>query len=373
MPAPEEIARVVAGVVAPAAAGGDRLARFPRAAVNTLGRKGVLGMTASRRLGGGGRGLAEAARVVEQVARVCGGTATVLRAHFAAVAVLEAHGDTAVRAEVAAGRHLSTLALFDARPGRRLLAPEGSSHRHGGVVDLHGRKAWVVSAGEADSYVWAGRPAASRGPATLWFVPGHAPGLLVPDHDGGIGLRASAATTVLADPVRVPETNNLGADGDGAEVVLDLALPWFLGLGAAVALGLAEGAIAETAAQLAAGRCGSGDPRADLARMRLRADAVRVLQDDAFATFSWDPAHALPKLFHLCLASAEAVTAVTEQAMKLCEGAAFSGDGGIERRFRDARANCALEPAVDTVVGLAARMTADFAAPAGIGELDPAR
>jgi hypothetical protein len=28
---------------------------------------------------------------------------------------------------------------------------------------------------------------------------------------------------------------------------------------------------------------------------------------------------------------------------------------------------------VDTVVGLAARMTADFAATAGIGELDPAR
>ncbi|WP_326835670.1 acyl-CoA dehydrogenase family protein [Amycolatopsis rhabdoformis] len=347
MPSVEEISRVVASAVAPGAAEADRLARFPRAAMAALSRKGVLALTASRRLGGGGHGLAEAARVVEVVARSCASTATVLRSHFAAVAVLEAHADQSVRAELAGGRHLSTLALSDAAPGSRLLAPDGVASAHGGVVDLAGRKTGVVAAGEADSYVWSSRPAGGRGAATLWFVPGHAPGLFVPASVGGLGLRASAATTVCADPVQLPENTVLGRDGDGADVVLDLALPWFLGLGAAVALGLAETAIERVAA------VDSGAAQADLARMRLRASAVRVLAADAFATSSWDPAHALPRFFHLWLSAGEAVTAITEVALRLCS--AYPGDSVVERCFRDARAHCALEPTVDTVVDLAAR------------------
>ncbi|MGW4488276.1 acyl-CoA dehydrogenase family protein [Amycolatopsis sp. NPDC004368] len=345
MPSVEEISRTVAGTVAPAAAESDRLARFPRASVAALSRKGVLAMTASRRLGGGGHGLAEAARVVEVVARSCASTATVLRSHFAAVAVLEAHADQSVRADLAAGHHLSTLALSDAAPGSRLLAPDGVASAHGGVVDLVGRKAGVIAAGEADSYVWSTRPASGRGAATLWFVPGHAPGLFVPAPGGGLGLRGTSATTVCADPVQLPENTILGHDGEGAEVVLDLALPWFLGLGAAVALGLAEAAIERVA--------GSDPARTELARMRLRASAVRVLAADAFATCSWDPAHALPKFFHLWLAAGEAVTAITEAALR--QSSAYPGDSVLERCFRDARAHCALEPTVDTVVDLAAR------------------
>ncbi|MEC3980465.1 acyl-CoA dehydrogenase family protein [Amycolatopsis sp. H20-H5] len=346
----EELARTIAAVVEPAAYRADQLGRFPREAVKALGRKGILGMTASRRLGGGGGGLADASRVVEQVAASCAGTATVLRSHFSAVAVLEAHADFALRKDIASGQHLSTLALFDAGPDRRLLSPTGTAWRHGGVVDLNARKAWVISAGEADSYVWSSRPLGAHGPATLWLVPGYAPGLLVPADHGGIGLRASSSTTVCADPVQVPEANLLGVDGDATDAVLDLALPWFLGLGAAVALGLMEGAIAAARAQ-ADGR----GARTELARMRLRADAVRVLHDDALGAFAWHPGQALHKLFQLALASAEGVVAVTDLAMKLCEDAAFRRDVGIERRFRDARASCAIEPTVETVLEFAAR------------------
>ncbi|MFD9958214.1 acyl-CoA dehydrogenase family protein [Amycolatopsis sp. NPDC059020] len=353
----EEVARIVASAVDPAAATADQLARFPRGAVTTLGRKGVLGMPAARRLGGGGHGLAETARVVERVAVSCAGTATVLRSHFAAAAVLDVHGTPEVRADLAAGRHLSTLAVFDAGPDRLFLSPEGTARGHGGVVDLYARKAWVISAGEADSYVWSSRPSGGRGASTLWFVPGQAPGLLVPADRGGIGLRASAATTVRADPVRVPETNRLGESGAGADLVLDLALPWFLGLGSAVALGIMEGVLAAVSAELRGRPRDRGDVRAELTRMRLRANAVRVLHDEALSTFGWDPARALPKLFHLCLASAEAVIAVTDQAMKLCDQAAFRGDVGIERRFRDARAHCAVEPTVDTVLAVAAALS----------------
>lgn len=75
-----DLTRITRTLVAPAAVDTDRRHRFPRAAVQAFGRAGILGMTVPRGLGGGGgQGLAEASRVVEEVARHCGGTATARR------------------------------------------------------------------------------------------------------------------------------------------------------------------------------------------------------------------------------------------------------------------------------------------------------
>ncbi|XVV08121.1 hypothetical protein ACQPW3_10100 [Actinosynnema sp. CA-248983] len=60
--------------------------------------------------------------------------------------------------------------------------------------------------------------------------------------------------------------------GEGFDALVHHVLPWHVVLGAAVGLGITEGAIG--AAERVA-------PRATAVRMRLRADAVRVLHDDA--------------------------------------------------------------------------------------------
>jgi alkylation response protein AidB-like acyl-CoA dehydrogenase len=129
--------------------------------------------------------------------------------------------------------------------------------------------------------------------------------------------------------------------------VIHDALPWFMILGASVALGLMEGAIA--AAQQQAG------PQKDLTRMRLRTDAVRVLHEDALAATGWEPERARRKTCQLTLAAAEAVVTVTDLAMKVCGDAAFKRDLGIERRFRDARAATAIEPTAESALELAGR------------------
>ncbi|HWO68119.1 MAG TPA: acyl-CoA dehydrogenase family protein [Umezawaea sp.] len=340
-----DLTRITRTVVAPAAVETDRAHRFPRAAVQAFGRAGILGMTVPRGLGGGGQGLAEASRVVEEVARHCGGTATVLRSHFAAVAVLNRHGDRGLRTEVAAGTHLSTLAVFQAGD---LLTPTGAAEQRGDVVSLRDRKTWVVSAGEADSYVWSSPPVEAKGMSTLWLVSGQAPDLLVPAVHDGIGLRGGASTTVWADPVRVPASCRLGEDGAGLDTVLHDALPWFALLGSSVALGLMEGALAATLEH-------RRDRTADLARMRLRTDAVRVLHDDAVAAHGWEPDRARRKVCQLTLAATDALLTVTDLAMKLCGDAAFRRDTGVERRFRDARAATAVEPTAESVLDLVAR------------------
>ncbi|MGW6259081.1 acyl-CoA dehydrogenase family protein [Streptomyces sp. NPDC055085] len=258
------LSAVLADVVAPAAEVAGEQGRFPRAAVTALGRAGLLGLTAATADGGGGRGCAEAAEVVARTARVCPATAAVLTSHFAAVTALGVYGSPWLRGEIAAGRHLATLALGDVGPeghlvdagaGRRHLSPGGGGSaavRSGGVVALRARRRSVVAAGEADSYLWSsealetsrptapralsGRPGRTdRGGVTLWVVPAHAPELFVPARPDGGGLRGSGSSTVCADPVLVPADAMLGPDGGGGDIVLAVVRPWLLELTAALA------------------------------------------------------------------------------------------------------------------------------------------
>lgn len=328
--------QVIRTVIEPAAEAVDRNGTFPRAAVKALG--GLLGMTMSRSVGGRGCGLAEVSDVVERIAQACAGTATVLQSHFAAAVALDRLGDRALRTSIAAGGHLTTVAVFG--PGQHFVLPEGrATARRGDVVDLRDRKSGVVAAGEADSYLWSSTPLAAHGTTTLWLVPASAPGLLVPVARPGIGLRGNAATTVWADPAHVPSDCLLGEDGQGFDTVVHRVLPWYVVLGAAVAMGIMSAAI--TAAT-------PHTPPTDLLRMRLRADAVRVLHDDALASVDWEPDRARRKLCQLALHTADALTTITDQAMNPADPAA-------ERHFRDARALSAHPPTADAYIDFTAR------------------
>ncbi|WP_405824130.1 acyl-CoA dehydrogenase family protein [Streptomyces sp. NBC_01390] len=232
------LAEVLARAVAPCAQVAGTEGRFPRGAVTAFGATGLLGLTVSTEFGGAGLGLAEAAEVVARTARVCPATAAVLRSHYTAVAVIESYGSPWVRGEIAAGRHLSSLALVEDDTGAQeteadLLAPRGTAVRSGGVVALRARKCRVVAAGEADSYVWSARSLGVPDGVSLWGVPAHAPDLFVPARPDGAGPPGSGTSTVFADPVLVPADAGLGADGGGRDIVLRTILPWLLELRAA--------------------------------------------------------------------------------------------------------------------------------------------
>jgi isovaleryl-CoA dehydrogenase len=357
------LARVIDEVVAPNAARIDATGDFPRANVDALGAAGLLGMASAVEVGGPGLGLDAAAMVVERLAAVCGSTAMVVLMHFAATAVIEAHGPRDVREAIARGTHLTTLAFSEVGSRSHFWAPLGTASRDGNNVRLEATKSWVTSAGEADSYVWSSQPLAADGPMTLWLVPGHAPGLAVLGAFDGLGLRGNASSPVRADGVAVPASVMLGDDGAGLDVALATALPWFLVCNAAASIGTMRAVNAETLAHLRSTRLTHLDQtlaqqsasRAQLARMQITTDATAALLGDTLQALTSGREDAMLRVLEVKAAASEAAIEVTDRAMTVCGGAAFRKELGIERRFRDARAARVMAPTTDALLDFVGR------------------
>jgi alkylation response protein AidB-like acyl-CoA dehydrogenase len=61
------------------------------------------------------------------------------------------------------------------------------------------------------------------------------------------------------------------------------------------------------------------------------------------------------RVLEIKAAAAESSLVVTDLAMKVCGGAAFRNEIGIERRFRDARAARVMAPTTDALLDFVGR------------------
>ncbi|MGH2588027.1 MAG: acyl-CoA dehydrogenase family protein [Dehalococcoidia bacterium] len=354
----DTVERIAVEVVAPMAVDVDRDGAFPRAALDALSAAGLLGLVSARETGGIGHGHRAAAVVVERLARECASTAMVLCMHYAAAAVIEAHGPRDVREAIATGRHVTTLAFSEAGSRSHFWAPLGTAQGNGdGRVRLDARKSFATSAGEADSYVWSSRPLAAEGPSTIWLVPADAPNLEVPAPFEGLGLRGNASAPVTANGAELSATAMLGADGGGFDIMMGIVLPYFQVMSAAVSLGIMEAATAKAAAHVAGtsfehlGQSIADLPtvRAYVARMRIATDMTRAFLDDTLDALESGRDDAMLRVLECKAAAGESATVVTDLAMRVCGGAAFRREVGVERHFRDARAATVMAPTTDVL------------------------
>jgi alkylation response protein AidB-like acyl-CoA dehydrogenase len=353
----KSIDEVATTVIAVNAESVDKEGTFPEASIAALGKIGALGILSAKDVGGLGLGARAAAAAVERVARECGSTAMVLCMHLCGAAVLEAFAPTDVRKAAATGKHLSTLAFSEAGSRSHFWAPIGTAEQKGGSVVLNAKKSFVTSAHHATAYVWSSKPAAGNAPSTLWLVPANTPGLRVASHFDGLGLRGNDSAPVVAEGVTLPESARLGEDGKGFDIMLGVVLPLFNVMSAAVALGLMETAIFRTAEHAKGSRFEhAGSTIADLptvrayiARMRVKADMTRALLDDTLTAMEGGRADAVLRVLESKAAAGETSTEVLDLAMRVCGGAAFRKDVGIERMFRDARASTVMAPTTDVL------------------------
>lgn len=348
----EALERVIQEVVAPLAVETDKTAAFPRRQLDALSKAGLLGLISATEVGGLGLGHRAAADVVGKLARSCASTAMVVCMHYAGTAVIEAHGPREVREAIARGQHLTTLAFSEAGSRSHFWAPTScASAEH----KLDAQKSWVTSAGQADSYVWSSKPVAAEGASTIWLVDAKAPGLSIPRPFEGLGLRGNHSAPITAQGVA--PIAMLGADAGGFDIMMGVVLPYFQIMNAAFSLGTMEAAVAKAAAHCGAARFEHLSQalaelptiRAYLAKARIQTDMAGALLADTLNALESGREDTMLRVLECKAAAGEAALEVTDFAMRVCGGAAYRNDVGVERHFRDARAASVMAPTSDVL------------------------
>jgi alkylation response protein AidB-like acyl-CoA dehydrogenase len=357
---------IASRVLAPSAEQNDKAGRFSTEAVKSLGESGLLGLLLPANFGGAGLGPRTFAVVTATLAEADASVAMVYLMHILGTATISAARPSAARAltpilqEIAAGRHLSTLAFSEAGSRSHFWAPVSRAHRNGDGVRISAKKSWVTSAGHAQSYVVSALAPEGAGPtdSTLYLLAAGTRGLSVAGPWDGLGLRANASAPVVLDDCQVPSDFQLTDDSAGFPVMLNVVLPLFNLGSAAVALGLSRAAVSGTTSHLKNAKfehlgqsLGESLPtlRAQLATMQIETDGLSARIDDLIDHLETPRETTMLRVLECKAAAGEVAISVTSAAMRICGGAAFSKHLNVERLFRDAHAGAVMAPTVDVL------------------------
>jgi alkylation response protein AidB-like acyl-CoA dehydrogenase len=355
-------ARQLAGsVLASNAASVDRDGRYPAESIEALGKSGLLGLCVDADHGGRGGSPRMFAAVTEELAMACPSTAMIYVMHVTATQAIAASSVLASRDEllraIAGGRHLTTLAFSEKGSRSQFWAPVSRLEESNGSYITSASKSWVTAADHADSYVSSAQKPDATSPleSTVYLVRRTSKGVNITSGFDGLGLRGNDSAPVALDRIEVKKSDLISNQGEGANTMLQVVLPWFSIGTAAMANGISRAAVTRTADHLAGtGFDHDGTKLRDLPVLRARIADRSTRSEQSRALLGLTLTHveqgseAAPLyVLESRLAALEAVLAVTDLAMKACGGAAFSRQVGVERLFRDARAGWVMAPTAD--------------------------
>ena len=83
--------------------------------------------------------------------------------------------------------------------------------------------------------------------------------------------------------------------------------------------------------------------------MQIKTDMVRGLLLDTLDALESGRPDTMLRVLEIKAAAGETATEVTDLAMRVCGGAAFRKEVGVERNFRDARAATVMAPTTDVL------------------------
>lgn len=353
--------RLVETLVAPRAAEIDAQCQWPREAMNAFGEAGLLGLHVPLQHGGQGQGLLALSVLTETIARACPSSAMCFGMHCVATAVIAAkatrHQQNHYLREIAAGRHVTSLALSEAGSGAHFYLPQTSLIEAGDSYRLNGTKQFITSGGQADSYVVStrARDDGASGDFSCVILDRDSEGMQWLDPWQGFGMRGNSSRGLRLDDVKVPRANLLGEPGDQVWYVFEVVAPYFLMAMAGAYLGIAQAALDAAGEQLRMRQYAhSSESLRDVETLRVRYAEMWIslektrglVREAAYLGDSGSP-DALPFILASKADAGETAVELSNQAMTLCGGAAYRANSRVAQLLRDARASHVMAPTTD--------------------------
>ena len=334
--------------LAPNAAEVDDKGVFAQQQYDALVEAGFAAPGIPEQYGGDGADAIASAIIMEEVARVCASSSTVISSNELGTVPLLKYGSEEQRkrylSEVASGKALFGYALSEADAGSDPAALKCRADEDGDSFILNGVKAWVTEAGEAKYLVVFAvtDPDDPRHRISALMVHADDPGISYGAPEHKMGIRGSVTREVVFKSTCIPKERVIGRRGHGLSVALGTLDNSRVSI-AAQAVGIAQGAL-DIATDYVQKRKQFGQPLSNfegiqfmLADMAMRLEAARALtysaadrsgrQTDDVSYFG-----AAAKCF-----ASDTAMAVCTDAVQLLGGIGYSKDSAVERMFRDAK------------------------------------
>jgi alkylation response protein AidB-like acyl-CoA dehydrogenase len=352
---PEEIRllqRTVRGfvdeVLAPCAKEIEEKDEIPRALITKMGEAGLFGIGHSEDLGGQGFGKLGYCVAVEQLARVNASLWNVVggSAGLCGTAISVGGPDYVRRRylpDLFGGRKIGAYALSEPAAGSDAGSLKTTARREGDAYVIDGAKTFITNAPIADVFVVFANAAPASGSKgiTAFVVERAATGLEIGPNDEKMGLHGSTTAQIYFNGLTVPDSQRVGAEGDGFKVALRTLDFGRLGL-AAHSVGAAQ-RLLEASVEQAKSRVQFGKPiAANQAIQWMLADAATEIH--AARLMVYDAASradrgerisdraSMAKLF-----ATEMLGRAADAAVQIHGGMGYMRELWIERAYRDAR------------------------------------
>jgi len=335
--------------IAPRAAEIDRTGEFPEDIRQLLAEHDVLALPYPVEHGGLGADLLTQCLAIEQIARACATSSLILSVHALAALPLLLAGTDEQKARLfpnlASGKTLAAFALTEPEAGSDAAALRTRAIREGDGYHISGTKRFITNgsvAGLITVFAVTDPDAPRHKRMSAFAVEVPADGFKVARLEHKLGIRGSPTAELTFDGVRVPETNLIGAEGQGWELAmatLDRSRPGI----AAQAVGIAQGAL-DVAAQYARERKQFGQRigefqmiQAMLADMDARTEAARQLTYKTCTEVEAKAPDASRWAAIAKLIAGDTAVAVTSDAVQVLGGYGYTDDYAVERMMRDAK------------------------------------
>jgi alkylation response protein AidB-like acyl-CoA dehydrogenase len=310
---------------------------------------GIPGLCIPERYGGMNLDVLTTARVIEALGRGCedmGMVFSVLAHLFACVMPIFEHGTELLKQEMlpklCSGEWKGANAITEKEAGSDVFALKTKAVRDGDSYVLKGSKNYVTNGPIADAIVIyaSTNPAHGYLGVTAFVVKKNTPGLTIRKPFSKMGLNSTPASAIYLEDCRVPESNRLGNEGQGARI-FQSSMQWERACLFAAYVGMMDRqlqqaiAYARSRRQFGKAICKNQAISHRIANMKLRLESARLLLYRACWLFDQGKNSVLDVSMSKLAISEAAITSSLD-AIQIHGGIGFMTEFGIEQELRDA-------------------------------------